>query len=144
MSTDNRLQPASQSDALAWWYWFFNALPLALWLFAGEPIGFVLALAVGALHAAHFLRRHGSAAAFPVQVRAVYLLLLAAGGLESLRFVNWIQLAGTTAMLSLGYCPLARLMSLLPWNRRQPLSLGLVKAVMLTPPRAWPQLREAL
>jgi hypothetical protein len=128
----------------AWWYWFFTALPLAAWLFTDEPAAYAAALAISALQVAHFFRRHGSANAFPVQVRAVYLLLLAAGGLDPLRFVNWIQLAGTTAMLWLDYCPLARLMSLLPWNRRQPLSLGLVKAVVLTPPRAWPQLRAVL
>jgi hypothetical protein len=45
-----------------------------------------------------------------------------------------VQLVGTWAMVLVGYCPLARALSLLPWNRRQPLSADLVRRTFLSPP----------
>ena len=37
-------------------------------------------------------------------------------------------------MVLVGYCPLARMLSLLPWNRRQPLSVALVRRTFLSAP----------
>jgi len=51
-----------------------------------------------------------------------------------LGFLHWIQLAGTTAMVLVDYCPGARLVSLMPWNRRVPLTLGLVVRTFVRPP----------
>jgi hypothetical protein len=45
-----------------------------------------------------------------------------------------MQLAGTSALLAFDYCPLARTLALMPWNRRVPLSGRLVLRVFLTPP----------
>lgn len=44
-----------------------------------------------------------------------------------LTFVYRIQLAGTTAMGCFDYCPLARILLLMPWNRTGPLTLPLVR-----------------
>jgi len=76
--------------------------------------------------------REGELAAFPVQVRAAYLALLVAGLYPPLGFIHWVQLVGTWAMVLVGYCPLARALSLLPWNRSQPLSAALVRRTFVS------------
>ena len=129
---------------LAWWYWLVTVVPLAAWLFTGAPLALAAALGAASLQLLHFAYLDRTMTAFRVQVRVAYLLLLGAGAWEPLHVFNWIQLAGTTAMLTLGYCPLARLLSLMPWNRRRPLSLAVVIDVIVAPPRAWPPLRAAL
>jgi hypothetical protein len=44
------------------------------------------------------------------------------------------MLAGTTVRVAFDYCLLARTLSLMPWNRRQPLTLALVWRTYATPP----------
>jgi hypothetical protein len=70
--------------------------------------------------------------AFPVQVRTAYLSMLVAGLWEPFHWVHWLQLAGTTARVVIGYCLLARTLSLAPWNRRQPLSPDLITRTFLS------------
>lgn len=48
--------------------------------------------------------------------------------------VHWIQLAGTAAVVTVDYCALARLLTLAPWNRREPLSLALVGRTLFSAP----------
>ena len=48
----------------------------------------------------------------------------------------YITLLGLTTNLFLGYCPLARMMYLMPWNRNEEFSLDLVSRVFLSPPVA--------
>ena len=122
---------------LVWWYWLATALPLAGWLVAGAPEGLAGAVGVTAVQTAHFALRARDPTAFQVQVRVVYLLLLLAGTADPLRFVHWLQLAGTTAMLTVDYCPLARIVSLAPWNRHEPLTLEALRRTALTPPGRW-------
>jgi hypothetical protein len=128
---------AGRRHGLVWWYWLATALPLAGWLVAGAPEGLAGAVGVTAVQTAHFALCARDPTAFRVQVRVVYLLLLFAGMADPLRFVHGLQLAGTTAMLAFDYCPLARLMSLLPWNRSEPLTVELVRRTALTPPGHW-------
>jgi hypothetical protein len=49
-------------------------------------------------------------------------------------WMHWIQLAGTSAMVTVGYCPLARMLGLLPFNRSQPLTWSLVCQLFLRDP----------
>jgi hypothetical protein len=73
--------------------------------------------------------------AFPVQVRLAYLVWVALGTyVPHLSILMLITTIGLTANVFLGYCPLARLLYLLPINRREPLSIDLVKRVVLSPP----------
>lgn len=137
-------ETAMRDDHKAWWYWLAIWLPLGLWATDGVPVALVCALAVGTVQVLDYRRREGRWAAFPVQVRLGFLLLLAAGISDTLRFLNWIQLAGTSAVLAVDYCPLARLLALAPWNRTQALSVAMVKAAVLTPPRLWPDTRRWL
>lgn len=118
---------------LAWYYWLVTDALLAVALLDG-PFEFAPVLAVSAVQALHYWVREGSVHAFPVQVRVAYLGLLLIGQLHGLEFVHWMQLAATTAMVTHGYCTLARMLSLLPCNRTQPLTLALIFRTFTTPP----------
>jgi hypothetical protein len=116
-----------------WWYWLAAGLALSAAL-AGWPPGLPLAFAAVGAQATHFALRERRLASFPVQVPLAYAALLALGLAGPLGLIHWMQLAGTWTRLIFDYCPLARIMSLLPWNRRAPLTWSLVKRTFLTPP----------
>jgi len=86
---------------------------------------------------------HDSARAMPVQVRLAFLALLAVGLAPGMWWMHWSQLAGTSAMVIVGYCPLVRMLTLLPWNRRETLTRAFACRVfaaaptggLLVPPR---------
>ena len=117
----------------SWWYWL-GADILLLYGLAGGAWGFAPVIALCSVQAAHFLARERRLAAFPVQVRLSYLGLLCLGLWEPAQVVYWIQLAGTTAMVLADYCPLARFLALMPWNRSGPLSWRLVRRAFLSRP----------
>lgn len=123
----------SRYKQLSWWYWLATDLLLAAALW-GWGLGFVPVVGLTILHMLHFRLREGTWLAFPVQVRIGYLLWLLAGLWSPLGWFHWIQIAGTTAMVLVDYCPMARMVSLLPWNRRSPLSLRLVWRTFASPP----------
>jgi len=114
-------------------YWLITDLFLALGLLY-RPSALYAAIAMTAIHSVHFLLRQPGITRFPMQVRIGYLTLLAIGQLPYMRWINWLQLAGTSALLTTGYCPLARLLSLAPWNRKQPMSRELFNRAIFTPP----------
>jgi hypothetical protein len=118
---------------IAFWYWAVTGVLLA-GAMAGLPLGFGPPIGLALLQTAHFLIRHRSIGAFPVQVRIGYLAWMLAGLWGPLWVFHWIQLAGTAAAVTVGYCPMARMLSLLPWNRHEPLSLRLVVWTFLRPP----------
>lgn len=73
--------------------------------------------------------------AFPVQVRIAYLIWVAIGTyIPCMSILMVITTIGLAANLFFGYCPLARMLYLLPLNRHEPLSFDLVKRVFLSPP----------
>jgi hypothetical protein len=118
---------------LRWWYWFATACLLAASL-AGWSAGLCLTMAFVAVQLVHFLAREGSVRAFPVQTRIAFLALLAAGAWAPLAFIHWLQLAGTCVSVGLDYCTLARIVSLMPWNRTRPLTWRLVWRTFASPP----------
>ena len=72
---------------------------------------------------------------FPVQVRIAYFIWVAVGTyVPYMTFLMYITLVGLAANIFLGYCPLARMMYLMPWNRDHKLSMELVGRVILSPP----------
>jgi hypothetical protein len=121
--------------AMHWWYWLVTdgllIGSLAGWRWGAWPV-----IALTVIQAMHYLRREHRIAAFPVQVRLGYLLLLVLGTIPPLGFIHWIQLAGTTAVVTIGYCPLARFLALMPWNRSRPLTAALVWSILVSPPVA--------
>jgi hypothetical protein len=101
----------------------------------GLPWGGPLALAVCLVQAAHAVAVHPWRLALPVQVRAAFLLLFVAGSATpALRWVHALQFAGVHLLLVADYCVLARLLTLLPWNRNAPFNLALVRTVLTLPP----------
>jgi hypothetical protein len=117
---------------LGWWYWFLTLCLLGTGIF-GWPAGINLAILLCVVQIGHVIWLTRDVTAFPVQVRVAYLAMLVAGlwG-ESFQWIHWMQLAGTTARVLVGYCLLARTLSLAPWNRRQPVSLALIQRTFLS------------
>jgi hypothetical protein len=118
---------------ISWWYWLAMALLLATGL-AGLRQAFLVAIALGVVQSLHYLGRHRRFMAFPVQVRVSYLGLLVFGWWDPYVIWYWIQLAGTMAMVTMSYCPLARFLSLMPWNRQEPFTLALLRRTVLSAP----------
>jgi hypothetical protein len=117
-----------------WWYWLVTD-GLLIGDLAGWRWGIYPVIALTVIQAMHYVVREGHIAAFPVQVRLGYLLLLVLGIYSPLGFIHWIQLAGTTAVVTVGYCPLARILVLMPWNRSsRPLTAALVWNTLILPP----------
>ena len=72
--------------------------------------------------------------AFPVQVRFVYVLWVLVGTyVPHMTFFMYIATVGLIGNLFFGYCTLARMMYLVPWNREERFSLDLVARVFTTP-----------
>lgn len=116
-----------------WHYWLLtDVLLLGAILGCSWSLGLLALLTV--VHCLHFLARERSLLAFPMQVRLVYAGLLALGVAGPLAFIHWIQLAGTTAMVVAGYCPLARILALMPWNRGAPLDRTRLVRILFGPP----------
>ena len=122
---------------LSWWYWLLSACLLTVGM-ADRPLGrdsgFLLAIALTVVQLFHFALREGRATAFPVQVRLGYLLLLLVALPTSMRWLYWLPLVGTWAQVLFGYCLMARAVSLLSWNRKQPFSLALLKRPFISAP----------
>lgn len=123
----------SRMQNISWMYWAVTDALLIAAVLGWEP-GFAAVIGLNAIQAIHFMLRERSLTAFPVQVRVSYLGLLLAGQWDPLYFIYFIQVAGTTAMVLFDYCPLARFLSLMPWNRSVPLSGRLVVRTFLSRP----------
>lgn len=118
---------------ISWWYWAVTSVLLIVGL-AGRFEAFYLAIALSAFQVAHFRLREGSFAAFPVQVRVAYTGILLLALWPPLHWLFWVPAIGTPAQVLFCYCTLARLLSLLPWNRREPLSWRLVWRTFVSRP----------
>lgn len=118
---------------LGWWYWLFTACLLTAGV-AGYPAGFSLAIGLTVIQLIHFTIRERSIAAFPVQVRFWYLILLIVAFPKPMQIIYWIPTVGTWAQLIFGYCTMARCVSLLPWNRKEPFTVELVTRTFFSRP----------
>jgi hypothetical protein len=119
--------------APGWWIWLVITILIALSLFVA-PQFMLSAIAVSIFNAIWQLRRHEYRYAFAVEVRTTYTLLLLLGMLPMQQWIHWIQLFGTSALLTFDYCPLARMLSLTPWHLRQPITRQAVLHAMLSKP----------
>lgn len=126
--------PPRVRKVLIWGLWFVTWLGLVAGLF--DRTFFEYVVIFSALHAALFLVLNGfNIKPFPVQVRIAYLVWVAAGTyVPYLVVLMYITLVGLTTNLFLGYCPLARMMYLMPWNSNEKFSLDLVNRVFFSPP----------
>ena len=118
---------------IGWWYWLVTAGLLSYGVF-GHFIGFLLAIGLTIVQLIHFIIREKSITAFPVQVRFCYLMLLIVALPGPLQWVYWIPTIGTWAQILVGYCAMARCVSLFPWNRSEPFSFALLQQTFLSRP----------
>lgn len=118
---------------IGWWYWLATAVGLGLGVAGWNP-GYGIAIGVTLLHSLHYLHRGHAPGSMPLQVRTGYFALLILGLWPPLAFLYWMLLGGTLMLLAFDYCAMARMLALMPWNRRVPLSAALVGRVFLTPP----------
>jgi hypothetical protein len=121
---------------LVWLLWFVTWIGLLAGMF--DRVFYEYVVIFSAAHAliVLFLLRF-SVAAFPVQVRIAYFAWVAVGTyVPYMVILIYITTIGLATNLFVNYCPLARMMYLLPWNREETLSLNLVARVFLSPPVA--------
>jgi hypothetical protein len=116
-----------------WWAWTITTVLLIVGL-TGYSLAFVGAMAVTAGQGLVLLVRERSLAAFSVQLRAAYLLLLLISYPPPMRWLYWLPTVGTFALIVFGYCLLARLLSLLPWNGRDAYTLARLRRTFFTAP----------
>ena len=119
--------------SIKWWYWLASVCFLTAGV-CGWQSGYIFAIGITAIQFVHFTIVQRSAWSFPNQVRLGYLLLLVIAQPENLRWIYWIPTIGTWAMVLTGYCAMARTVSLMPWNRKQPLSIAVLKQTFLSAP----------
>ncbi len=118
---------------LSWWHWTLT-IPLLAAHLAGYPWALVIAIGICTLVGGYYAVRLRQLRPFPVQIRIAYLGLLLCGTLPGMNWIYWVPLIGTTAMVTVGYCLLARILSLAPWNRTEPLSGSLLWRVFVREP----------
>ena len=126
--------PRHIRQRLVWALWLITWLGLLAGLLNRVFYEYVVLFSV--LHAMLFMLLLGfQIKAFPVQVRIAYLIWVAVGTyVPYMVILMYITTIGLASNLFLGYCPLARTMYLLPWNREDSFSLELFKRVIMTSP----------
>jgi len=117
----------------AWWYWL--ASTISLWFaVTSTPEAHDLAIAIGGLQLLHLALREQSLHTFPVQIRLGYLSVLLMALPDGFQWVLWVPAIGTLIRVLIGYCLMARILMLLPFNREKPLTLRFIKEAFFTPP----------
>jgi hypothetical protein len=119
---------------LVWVLWFVTWVGLLAGLY--DRIFYEYVVVFSAAHAllVLFLVRF-QLSVFPAQVRVAYLVWVAFGTyVPYMVILIYITTVGVATNLFFGYCPLARMMYLFPWNREEPFTFKLVARVFLSPP----------
>ena len=116
-----------------WWVWLVNATLLALGL-AGFAAAFLAAIALATGQCVFFIWRDRSLRSYAVQIRIAYVTLLMVSFAPPMRWLYWLPAVGTYALVFFGYCLAARTLSLMPWNRSQPLTAPLLRRTFFTAP----------
>ena len=118
---------------IGWWYWLVTAILLTFGISSGES-GFLLAIGLTCFQLSPYIFRERSIRAFPVQVRFWYLTLLLVSFPKSMQWLYWLPCIGTWAQVIFGYCAMARLVSLWPWNRKEKFTVNLLIKTFLSRP----------
>ncbi|WP_299664915.1 hypothetical protein [uncultured Ruegeria sp.] len=118
--------------SLNWWSWaaILSMLFVAL---SGHKIGLYAAMVVALAQAAVgfiYVRR---IAHFPNQVRLAFVFWMILSMIPLFSFLQWSLSAGLILAVIFGYCPIARMLLLFPWNRIKPLSPELLAWIISHP-----------
>lgn len=116
-----------------WWVWLITASLLAAGV-AGVEAALFAAIGLSAAQAVWMYGRYGSLRPYPVQIRVFYTAFLISYLPAAFRWMYWIPLLGTFALVLCGYCLMARLLSLAPWNRQEALTGALLQRTFCTAP----------
>ena len=119
-----------------------TAILLAVGL-AGVSEAFLAAIALTVVQCVVFVGIERSVTTFPVQLRIAYLALLIVCYVPSLRWLYWLPTVGTFALVIFGYCLMARVLSLLPWNSKEPYSIDRLRRTFLSAPDLTRLVRES-
>jgi hypothetical protein len=113
---------------LWWWLWVLTGVALVASL-AGWGRGLPLAVALTLVQVTHQGMRTGGLTAMSVQTRFLFLFVLLVGAASpALRVLHVVQVAGIVVRVGLDYCVASRLLALMPWNRREPLTPAFLAA----------------
>jgi hypothetical protein len=116
-----------------WWYWAASCT--TLWLaVSGFTHAYEIALIIGAVQLGHFILAERSVTAFPVQIRMGYLSVLLLAMPDGFDWVLWVPALGTLLRVVTGYCIMARMLMLMPFNRGHALSAAFIKYAFLAKP----------
>jgi len=118
---------------LAWWGWLFTVALLAVGL-AGIPAGLIAATALLLAKTIFYWWKLRSPSAIAVQIRLGFTLVLGLCFIPQLHWFAWLAAAGALALLVFGYCFMGRSLSLLPWNRTEPLTFDLFRRTFFSAP----------
>ena len=129
----SRLSPSTKKR-LIYSLWVVTDIGLIAGLF--DPAYWTWVLLFTIPHALLFLGLVGfRPLVFPAQLRIAYVLWLAIGiYVPHMSWMMYVTTVGLSANLLYGYCPLSRLLYLLPWNREVPLDATRFVESFLTPP----------
>jgi len=126
--------PQQSRRYLVWGLWFITWLGLLAGLHDRVYYEYVVLFSL--IHALLFLvLLNFRVKEFPAQIRIAYLVWVVVGTyVPYMTILMYITTIGLATNIFLGYCPLARMVYLLPINREEPFSLDLVLRVFLSPP----------
>jgi hypothetical protein len=133
MKKGSRRQFYIELSDWTWWAWMITTALLFVGL-AGYDVAFIGAMAVTASQGIIVLVRDRSLAAFSVQLRGAYLLLMLICYPPPMRWLYWLPTVGTFALIVFGYCFLARILSLFPWNSPETYSIARLRRTFFSAP----------
>jgi hypothetical protein len=122
-----------KSKDMIWWYWLITDVLLIMEVSIGAN-GLALAIALTLVQVVHFYRIERAVSGFATQVRIAYLLLLVLALWQPLYELLYLVIIGTSAMVLVNYCFLARFMSLMPWNHDQAFSWAMMRDTFFSKP----------
>ena len=121
---------------IVWSLWFVTWCGLLAGLFDRVFFEYVVIFTAAHTLLVLFLLRF-RVSAFPAQVRIAYLIWVAVGTyVPYMVFLMYITMVGLATNLFMSYCPLARMLYLMPWNREEQFTLDLLRRVFFSPPVA--------
>lgn len=123
------------------WYWAAVAALLVAGLLRWEP-AYALVHLVCATRTVQLAIVKRSLNAFAVQVNVVFLALVVTTNLFAPLVLFSVALLYAGTRTATGYCAIARLLTLLPGNRREPLSFAVVKRTFCARPMPGSILRQ--
>src|SRR5512140_720816 len=129
----SRLHPRVRR-ALVWILWAITWVGLVAGCFDARAWRWVVGFSVA--HAAFVLSMvRFRPLVFPAQLRIAYAAWVALGTyVPHMTWMMYVATAGVGANLAFNWCPLSRLLYLLPWNREEPFDAGLPWRVFFSKP----------